>query len=230
MGSFKSIHDGHRKRMRDRFSIGGFSGYQPHEVLEQLLFEAIPRGNTNEIAHMLIKKFGSLNEVFLASKEELMEVKGIGEKSAEFIRSVFPEIGRMMLEQFREADEITVYDIVTMMDWFISQCRDERVYAMIFNSKKQLLDFIPIEKESINDPVRIANVITSYMGAEIFYLVADNKDKVSPELLQQTESLTALDGCVLRDAFYKSMLGFVSVKNPDNILKVYKKPSNKSKI
>ena len=48
MAGEKSIHSGHRQRMRERFSVRGFLGYQPHEVLEQFLFDIIPRGDTNE--------------------------------------------------------------------------------------------------------------------------------------------------------------------------------------
>lgn len=73
--------------MLKRFEKGA-EQFQDHEILEVLLFYVIPRNNTNPIAHELINAFGSLAAVFRASEKELMLVKGIGKKAAEFIRCV----------------------------------------------------------------------------------------------------------------------------------------------
>ena len=51
----KGIHDGHRDRMREKFRKTGFEGMHPHEMLEMLLFYSVPRKDTNEMAHQLIK-------------------------------------------------------------------------------------------------------------------------------------------------------------------------------
>ncbi len=61
---------------------------QDHELLEILLFYAIPRKNTNPIAHDLLNAFGSLDGVFSASKEKLLEVNGIGEATATYITAI----------------------------------------------------------------------------------------------------------------------------------------------
>ena len=53
-------HDGHRDRMRERILSSGISTLQNHEILEFLLYAFIPRKNTNDIAHALIEKFGTL--------------------------------------------------------------------------------------------------------------------------------------------------------------------------
>lgn len=83
-------HDGHRKRLRERFiSSGSFEGFAPHEVLELLLFYAIPRKNTNETAHALIKHFGSFSRVMEASYEDLAAVEGVGPNSAALLKAVF---------------------------------------------------------------------------------------------------------------------------------------------
>ena len=88
--SVAGAHDGHRERMREKFRKNGFNGMAEHEILEMLLFYALPRVNTNEIAHMLIKHFGSLSGVLEASEDELIKVKGISEKSAVLIRMILP--------------------------------------------------------------------------------------------------------------------------------------------
>ena len=56
-----NVHDGHRERMRLRFrETGSFDGFSEHEIIEMLLFYTHPRRNTNEIAHELIDRFGSI--------------------------------------------------------------------------------------------------------------------------------------------------------------------------
>lgn len=80
------MHDGHRKRMRDRFLQHGIECFQEHEMLEMLLFYAIPRVNTNELAHRLIDRFGSLYGVVTADIALLREVKGVTENAAVLLK------------------------------------------------------------------------------------------------------------------------------------------------
>ena len=76
------LHDGHRARKKEQFRRQGLDGFADHEVLELLLYYAIPRKDTNEIAHRLLQKFGSLQNVFSAPLEELAKVDGVGESAA----------------------------------------------------------------------------------------------------------------------------------------------------
>jgi len=85
------IHDGHREKMRRRFRTGGLDSFADHEALELLLFYAIPRKDTNEIAHLLLERYGSLSAVFNAPVEDLMKSEGIGEGTAVFLKLV-PQI------------------------------------------------------------------------------------------------------------------------------------------
>jgi DNA repair protein RadC len=78
-------HQGHRQRKKEQFLKSGIEHLPEHEPLEFLLYYAIPRGDTNETAHALIKKFGSFSAVVNASYEELLTVKGIGENAASLI-------------------------------------------------------------------------------------------------------------------------------------------------
>ena len=80
------IHDDHRKRKKERFYQNGFQGFADHEVLEFLLFYAIPRKDTNETAHYLLERFGTLDNVVHAPVEELVKVQGVGEHTAMFLK------------------------------------------------------------------------------------------------------------------------------------------------
>ena len=78
----KSIHAGHRERLRNRLRGEGLTSFSEHEVLELLLTYAIPRQDVNPLAHELIDHFGSLSAVLEADTRELMKVKGVGENTA----------------------------------------------------------------------------------------------------------------------------------------------------
>ena len=73
----EDIHKDHRKRIRDRFLNNGLEGFAPHEVLELLLTFAIPRYDTNLIAHRLIDHFGSISAVMDADIYDLMRIPGV---------------------------------------------------------------------------------------------------------------------------------------------------------
>ncbi len=83
-----NIHGGHRQRMFSRFDAVGPEGFEDHTLLEMLLFYAIPRRDTNELAHALLRRFGSLRGVFEASASQLMQLDGVGENTARMIKIV----------------------------------------------------------------------------------------------------------------------------------------------
>ncbi len=90
-------HKNHRQRVRETIRKTGIEGMQDHNLLEFLLFYSVPRKDTNELAHRLISAFGSLNRVFDASYEQLLEIEGMGESSALLISSI-PSICRRYAE------------------------------------------------------------------------------------------------------------------------------------
>jgi DNA repair protein RadC len=94
MGSQNTeIHAGRRERLRKRFIVERLEAFEPHEVLELLLSYAIPRKDTNAIAHALLKKYGRLSEIFEADVCELADTPGIGEYAAVLL-SLVPQLSR----------------------------------------------------------------------------------------------------------------------------------------
>src|SRR6202023_4434560 len=69
---------GHRGRLRDRFLDGGPDAVTEYELLELILFRAIPRRNVKPLAKALIARFGSFAEVVSARPERLREIEGLG--------------------------------------------------------------------------------------------------------------------------------------------------------
>jgi len=70
---------GHRERLRRRFMNGGADALLDYELLELVLFRALPRQDTKPLAKQLIEKFGSFSQVVAATAERLKEIKGVGD-------------------------------------------------------------------------------------------------------------------------------------------------------
>ena len=92
-GKERPIHENHRARMQERVAHNGMESLAEHEVLEYMLYLAIPRQDTNPLAHRLIDHFGSFCRVMEATPQELMQVKGVGPRSAQLISDIM-EFGR----------------------------------------------------------------------------------------------------------------------------------------
>ena len=69
----------HRKRLRDRFTAGGAAAMPDYELLELVLFRAIPRQDVKPLARRLLDAFGDLNRVITAPPPRLLEIAGVGE-------------------------------------------------------------------------------------------------------------------------------------------------------
>ncbi len=70
-------HAGHRDRMKKRYITKGFRDFEPHELIEILLYFGVPQRNTNPLAHTLLNTFGSVNAVLSADREVLCSIDGV---------------------------------------------------------------------------------------------------------------------------------------------------------
>ena len=140
------LHRGHRHRMFQRFMEGGFDGYCPHEILEQLLFEVLPRRNTNELAHELTDRFGSLRGVLLAGRDELLTVRGVGERTADFLVSVLPTVGRAICGSLRGTVPERGSLLVTA-DFFLTFCAFP-AGVVLLDGEGVFLDFLPYREDA----------------------------------------------------------------------------------
>lgn len=134
------LHGGHRQRLRNTFLENGLGGMNDINALELLLFYALPRRDTNETAHLLLKRFGSLDGVFSASVEDLCEVEGIGEYAASLITLV-PQIMKKSavskvreIRQIKNSTEAGTY----LLPFFLNE-QDEVVYLLCLDAKRSVL-------------------------------------------------------------------------------------------
>ena len=131
------VHDGHRDRLRQSYLEHGLMSMNDINALELLLFYAIPRRDTNEIAHRLLDRFETLDGVFSASAEELQEVEGIGENAAALL-TLIPEImKKSRVSKSREIRQIRSSDDAgaCLLPYFLNE-RDEVVYLLCLDTKR----------------------------------------------------------------------------------------------
>lgn len=134
------VHDGHRARKREQFLQHGLDAFADHEVLELLLFYALPRRDTNPVAHELIDRFGSLEQVLAASPEDLEQIPGMGTAAAALIKLV-PQITRRA--RVSSADTELPLDTTERIGrFFVEQYiaeKQEIMYQLCLDAKGRML-------------------------------------------------------------------------------------------
>ena len=155
-----SLHDGHRQRKKQRFLQHGLDSFADHEVLELLLFYAIPRRDTNETAHRLLEHFGTLKAVLTASVEELQKVEGVGESAAAFLH-LLQAVGYRAL---REAGDDTILNSVDSAGAYFQKLlhgeRREVLYQVCLDAKGKVLSHKRLSSGTVSmAPVNVREVV-----------------------------------------------------------------------
>ena len=160
----KNLHEGHRQRLKNRFLESGLDSFQPHNILELLLFYSIPRKDTNDIAHDLIEKFGSLSGVFDANIEDLVKVDYITENSATLIKLI-PAISRSyLIDKTSKVSNIT--DLSATKNLLLSLFHGETsecVYVFFLNNKFDIIDYKKVHEGSVNSSTVDTRKILEYV-------------------------------------------------------------------
>ncbi|MBQ4552910.1 MAG: DNA repair protein RadC [Clostridia bacterium] len=156
-------HEGHRKRLRDRFSAAGLEAFAPHEVLELLLTYAIPRRDTKPIAYALITRFGSLHAVLQASVQELMQVDGIGENAATLLSMMMPLFRAYHKSAEEEAPTLkNLQQCLTYCKGLFSGERYEKLYVICLDGRMRRINTVLISSGDVNQvPVFARHVLSA---------------------------------------------------------------------
>lgn len=148
-------HGGHRKRMRQRLIANGSDGFQKHELLEMALFATIPQGNTNDIAHRLLDRFGSISEVMDAPTQELVKIEGVGDTSAMLLKLI-PIFARIYQEEKFEAKyQKPKINATKIACEFLKAKYVDKVFelasVMLLDNSCRLIGWVPIGSGSMNN-------------------------------------------------------------------------------
>ena len=155
------FHSGHRQRLKERFLTGGPDALPDYELLELLLFSAIPRRDTKPLAKQLLERFGSFAEVINASPERLREVKGVGDAAVTQIKLARAAALRLMRGSIMQRPVLGSWTAV------LEYCRaamgfDEReAFRILFLDKKNRLIADEVQQHGTVDhtPVYVREVV-----------------------------------------------------------------------
>ena len=148
--SAHALHEDHRLRMRRRVEKYGLDSLAEHEVLEYLLYYAIPRRDTNPVAHALLTRFGSLAGVLSASAAELQEVSGIGPSAAAYL-CMLPQIERCrVLSSTRKTERLdTPEKLAGVLAPQFRGEKQEKLALLALDDRQRLLRLVWLESGTV---------------------------------------------------------------------------------
>ena len=152
---------GHRQRLKQRFVDAGPEALPDYELLELLLFSAIPRRDTKPTAKRLLQRFGSFVEVINAPAERLKEVPGVGDAAVMQLKLVRAGALRLMQRGIMQRPVLTAWNAV------LDYCRASMAFEareqfrVLFLDKKNRLIADEVQQEGTVDhtPVYVREVV-----------------------------------------------------------------------
>ncbi len=165
----KSIHSGHRQRLRSRIENESMDHFEEHEVLETLLYYVERQGDTNALAHRLLDYFGSLSKVLDANRSALEQVEGVGENVSFFLHLIPQICRRYMLSRSGDRRKSFVNNSdqahEVFAPYFVGRTV-ETLYMLTLNSLGEMIACTYISEGSVNS--------TSLNIRKIIQVVLDN--------------------------------------------------------
>ncbi|MEO5362810.1 MAG: DNA repair protein RadC [Magnetococcus sp. DMHC-8] len=191
-----AIHRGHRERLRRRFLHEGLERFEDHQVLELLLFNALPRQDTNRIAHVLLQRFGCLSAVLDADTQDLASVPGMGEAAAAFL-SLIPPLTRRYLHDSATRTKMPLNDPYRTSRFLIPLMagRSEEVfYVLCLDNRCQLLFPALISRGTVTDalihPRQVVETVLRHKSVNV--ILAHNHPSGMLQASQSDINLTLL--------------------------------------
>ncbi len=231
----KGLHDGHRKRMKDQFVRNGLNSFNTHQIVELLLFFSIPREDTNETAHRLIDRFGSLNGLFTATRHQLLGVEGIGENSATLLQLIGQLIRKCGEEErplgsiLKTPDDYGKF----LLPRFLGE-QNEVVWFLSMTNTGEVINCTMLNKGSVNATeinIRLAlqqalldnatTAVIAHNHPSGFAIPSKQDVTTTRDLFQMlyTAGVTLLDHIIVADG------DFVSMRESPMLKYVFAKPS-----
>ncbi len=236
----ENLHKGHRERVRERIEKGGFDCLSDIEILEYILFFSIPRSDTNLLAHRLLKTFASFEGVLEASKDELMTVEGIGQKSAHLLSSYLP-VFRYYQMACSKPKSIEYDRTDKVLNFFKNKCLGNKVecsYALYLNQSKRIIKLVHFSKGTFNKTqIFVDQVVKESLTLNARYVVVAHNHTSGSTYPSEADANTAEAIFHALKLVEKSLMDFVIVDHFDgfsfaengiltesNIINIYQRP------
>jgi DNA repair protein RadC len=132
-------YHGHRGRLRARFRAAGQDALADYELLELVLFRALPRRDVKPLAKALLDTFGSFGEVIAAPESRLKEIAGLGEAAITDLKIVHAAAQRLARDAVKRRPVLSSWSSV------IDYCRtaqgfaDKEQFRILFLDKRNQL-------------------------------------------------------------------------------------------
>ena len=172
----KNLGEGHRERLRKRYIKSGLEGFNDYEVLELLLTYSIARKDVKPIAKELIEKFGTIDEIAKSDVKSLLEVDGIGEGSAVFLKLIGDIALILYREKIEDKDILTIKSKNSLLSYLRGEIgyspREEFKILFLDSSNKliasETLFYGTIDKSAIYPREIVERVIKNRAKSVIF--------------------------------------------------------------
>lgn len=225
------MHEGHRSRMIEKLKHS--TSLPDHELLEILLFNAIPRKNTNPIAHALLERYNTLSNVFEAELDDLSEIDGIGESTASYIKVI-----GMILKRYSPASaEINTYDRDTFPPYLLRRydgIKYERLDMFILDNSRRIksiktftiasADSIVIEPKVVTKALIDANAYAVVFAHNHPYAVK-TPSETDNTFTKQCQIMCSMNNIRLLDHFIVGIDGVFSYLESGKLAEINKKYS-----
>ena len=157
-------NDGHRERLRERMLKEGLGSFQDHEILELLLFQYIPRKDTNKIAHDLLDQFGSIYNILNAPPQQLMTVEGVSKMTACNLSMLKEVLQRYTRGQSSRKKFVGVQSMIDFAKLLIANCYVEQlVIVFVDNTTTYLHHEIYTSNDTQRVTIDIKKVVATAM-------------------------------------------------------------------
>lgn len=152
---------GHRQRLRDRFLNGGADALPDYELLELVLFRALPRRDTKALAKQLLATFNSFSGVLNASERRLLEIKGVGQSVITELKLIRAASLRLIKTELTDKPCLSSFDDVLNYVHAAQAFEDREYFRILFLDKKNKLIADEVQGQGTVDhtPVYIREVV-----------------------------------------------------------------------
>lgn len=212
---------GHHKRLRERFIKSELNGFHNYEVLELLLTFVLSRRDTKPIAKDLLAKFKTLAGVFNADMQELQEIKGVGERTAAYLK-LLNETHAYVFEEQARNNEIQFTKTAQLFEYFkavIGNKKNEVMRVVYLNSQNKMIHAENLSEgtvvETVAFPRKIVEGALQYRAVSVIIAhnhpggvaePSNNDDKITEQIKNalQTVGISLQDHLVIAGDEYFS--------------------------
>ncbi len=138
-GRLPSYIADHRQRLRERFMSGGAAAMPDYELLELVLFRAIPRRDVKPLARLLLETFGDFNRVLTATPERLARIKGVGDAVIADLKIIEAAAHRMARSKVLKTHVISSWDAILDYCHTTMAHRETEQFRVLYLDRKNTL-------------------------------------------------------------------------------------------